>query len=170
MNIIFIAVAVVIVSASLMNSKTTLHNESEIVPIETETPSPTDTTIPSIEPSPTQSPNSTSIPEATESPTPSPANTLSSDNNSDWFYPGAKMISEGMTTVLESSDDTDKITDWYKEKIESEGFNVRSSVKTSANDNIKNVISAAKNSSNVHVEITKKPEDQSARIEVKVSI
>lgn len=167
MNLIFIAVAVVIVSASLINTKTTLPIESESAPIVTETA--TSTAMPSIEPTP--SPTSTPIPESTESPSPSPTNTPSGNtNNSGWFYPGAIMISEGEKTVLESSDDTDTITDWYKGKIEGEGFNVRSSVKTSANDNIKNVISAAKNNSNVHVEITKKPDANVVRIELKVSI
>lgn len=171
MNLAFIAIAVLIVAASLINRSHSV-NESEVVEEiqqevlseETETPEETATANPTVVP--TSTPKSTS-PQPTSTPV-STASTQTS-NNSGWAYPNSTVVASGEKLVLSSSDSTDTITDWYRNKIESEGYNVRSSVKTSANDNIKNVISAAKNNANVNVEITKGPSDTTARIEVKAS-
>lgn len=165
MNLVLIAVALVVVSASLISTRVNFFSKSEINEnAESEVlseESPTETPVVTSQPT-----SNTPTPTQTQGPTNAPVNNT---NTSGWIYPGSATVSQGSTLVLESSDSTDQITSWYKSKVESEGFNVRSSVKTSANDNIKNVISAAKNNTNVSIEITKGPSDSKARIEVEAS-
>jgi hypothetical protein len=96
------------------------------------------------------------------------------DNNgiasSDWIYPNSSVLSQGEKLILVSTDDAGTITDWYGAKINSEGYNTRNSIKASANDNIKNVISAARADGSVDVEITKNPSDNFARIELNLEV
>lgn len=160
MNIILVAAALVVVSVGIITSRTGLMNEideSGEVVVETETP--TETPIPSATIAPTVTPNPTATPESTEAP-------VQSGDLSEWQYPSSQAISQGSELVLTSNDSTDQITDWYKSKVENKGFNVKSFIKTSANDVVKNVISAANGQESINVEITKDPSDSSATIKV----
>ena len=111
-------------------------------------------------------PTSSSIPAPTSSP--APAKSVSS-NYSDWTYPNSSVVSSGQELVLNSSDSPDAVTGWYRGKINSSGYNIRNSVKTSANDVVKNVISAVGNGIKVSVEITRNPGDSATKIEVELS-
>jgi len=49
------------------------------------------------------------------------------------------------------------ITEWYRSRINSLGYNVKSFVKTSANDKVLNKLAAAKSGSEISVEIARDP-------------
>jgi len=103
--------------------------------------SPTDSTSPTLPP--------------THTPTPKPTRPPSSSISA-FVYPGASLKSQTTTSLaLESNDDTDKITDWYKTKIEELGMNVKSFVTTRANDKVLNKLSAADGAREINVEISK---------------
>ena len=111
---------------------------------------------------------STPTPEITPAPSQSPTlvpNKTSKSSISDFIYPDAVVKSQTQTTlILESSDDTDKITDWYKDKIEKLGANVKSFVVTRANDKILNKLAGAGNGFEINIEISKDPGDPLAQI------
>lgn len=138
MNYILVSVLVLILAVSVVAKRTT----DRLV----DGPSPTPTPVAAAS-SPT--PSATVKPTARATPTQEPKPV-----SGDWVYPGSL------------TDSTDTITDWYKNKIEDMGFNVKSFVKTSANDVIKNVLSAAKAGEEIKVQITKNPGDSVATIEV----
>lgn len=159
MNLIIISVLLVILAAGVVSNKPLSENNNLPEP----TPSPLQTGTQ--EPSPVMS----------STPNPAPAQTSTPEKKpkvaeEDWVYPNSIVVENAEKIILSSSDSTDKITDWYKSKIESLGFNVKSFVKTSANDVVKNVLSAAKDNRKVSVLITKNPEDIAARIEVSESL
>jgi hypothetical protein len=77
-------------------------------------------------------------------------------------------VSQGGTLILTSGDSTDTITDWYRARIASNGYNIRNSIKTSANDVVKNVIQAVGKDNSINVEITKGSGDTLAKIEVEL--
>jgi len=157
MNIALVVIAVIVIVAGAFTSRNGLANQPENIETKPEsTPAPSPTVKPVVTVVATPSP--------TDTPTSEPKRV---EINSGWAYPNSRVISEGGTLVLMSGDNTDAITDWYKNKIESGGYNVKSFIKTSANDVIKNVINAAGNGS-VNVEITKDGSSE-ARIEVEVS-
>ncbi|TSC88179.1 MAG: Uncharacterized protein G01um101416_202 [Microgenomates group bacterium Gr01-1014_16] len=82
---------------------------------------------------------------------------------SDWQYPGGSQISAG---VYESSDPSDKITDWYQDKIKQLGLNTKTFVRTKTNDRVLNKLVAAGISTEIRVEISKNPSDSLTRITV----
>ena len=93
-------------------------------------------------------------------------NSDSSTNNSnksnvslaldDFKYSGASITSQSNHSLeLTSSDDPDKITDWYKEKIRSLGFNSKSFVTTKSNDNVENKLVGSNGDLEIAVEIKK---------------
>lgn len=94
---------------------------------------------------------------ATSTPTIPPAPTQSSPTNpGDFLYPGATIGSQSDSSMtLTSTDDPQTITDWYKNKIKELGMSTRSFVQTKTNDNVHNVLAAAKKSDEVKVTITK---------------
>lgn len=114
-------------------------------------------------PPPTQLPESTTPTsvikiEITHSPTQSQQNP-----NTNFTYPNSSTLGEGL---YESSDDPKVITQWYKEKINSENMNVTSFVTTDTNDNIKNVLAFANEEKNMQIEITKKSGDTKTKIRI----
>lgn len=119
--------------------------------------------IPTITPSPT-------VPIITKIPT-SPLNIVSPTpqqaikNASNLFYPNAHEISSdnGMST-LESSDDPDTITNWYKDLIKNMGMNTKSFVQTKTNGNILNKLVGSNATANISVEISKSSADKETKI------
>lgn len=157
MKIILILAASLVIIVGVVNARRVstqvLSETSEPTASPTVVSTPTLTSSPTPRPSPTVTPSASATAGAA---TPVPTSNNSNSNNiSDWVYPGSL------------TDSTDTITDWYKKKIESMGFNVKSFVKTSANDVIKNVLSAAKAGEEIYIEITKNPGDTEAKIIVR---
>ena len=125
-------------------------------PASTEAPSPT-----------IYSPSPTSLPPSTpKSATPTPYPTGAPKSSvTGWDYPGSRKISDG---VYESSDDTDTITDWYRVKINALGYNVKTFVKTKANDKVLNKLVGARQGEELSVEISKNPGSSAARIAIHI--
>ena len=91
--------------------------------------------------------------------------TIQSDN--EFIYPNSDIIKDGENTlVLSSSDSTDTITEWYKEKIKLLGYTAKSTVKTKTNGQVQNQLAAASSKNKVEIKITKSEKDNVSRIEV----
>lgn len=154
-------VIVAIASAGLFSFRSRIISNTQVFP----TPSPT-TGLPA--PSPT-----THNLQPTTKPSPIPLNTpvpVTTTNNpqpttDNLVYPGSRQVADG---VYESPDDTDTITDWYKAKINSLGYNVKTFVKTSANDKILNKLVGAKPREELSVEISKNPGSPVALITIRL--
>ena len=111
--------------------------------------------------SPTTKPNVTSFPTPTQS----------TFNSSilDYKYPNSQIISTSSNTLsLESDDDIDVITDWYKDKINSLGMNVKTFVKTKANEKVLNKLVGNDGNFEISVEISK--ENTSSSVDIFVTI
>ncbi len=80
-----------------------------------------------------------------------------------------KILSQSSVT-LESSANVDVITDWYKNKIKSEGMTVTSFVVTKTNDNVLNKLVGAKDGEEIRVEIEKKTAEVNTTIQVSLNI
>jgi hypothetical protein len=118
------------------------------------------------------------VEEPTSSPTSQPTTPPTvqgnqTDNNSQisyYQYPNSKVVSSSSTTMtLSSSDNTDTITDWYKDRITEKGMGVRSFVKTKANDKVLNKLSGASNSDKVDIEISRPSGDTITTIMVSLT-
>lgn len=152
MSLPLVAVAVLVIAVSLAMARPTL-------PRTTPSPSPESTVTPSLSPTSSLAPTATpSLPPTTSTPT--------QVTSSSWSYPGATVVENGGALVLTSNASPETITNWYREQIEARGFNIRNSIKTSANDVVKNVLQATKNSESINVEITKNPPETTTRIKV----
>ena len=103
-------------------------------------------------PIPTPTPISipTSIP-STSTPIPS-----SQINMSSFVYPGSIILNQsGDEMTLQSTDDPQAITNWYKEKITGTGMNAKSFVQTNTNGNVLNKLIGAKAGFKVKIQIEK---------------
>jgi hypothetical protein len=99
----------------------------------------------------------TALPKATNTPTLRPMPSADEDFDLESFrYPGSrtKSISSNLL-LLETDDNADEVTEWYKEKILSLNMSVRSFVTTKTNDNILNKLVGARSGLEVEVEIKK---------------
>lgn len=136
--------------------------------------SPTAQPTVSLTPTPTPHPEAgqplTETPTAKPTATPHPTSTPAAAGNiSDFFYPGAtQMRLEGNTLVLESIDNPDAITNWYKNKINSLGMNAKAFVMTKANGNVENKLAGDNGTLEVEVEIKKKASETKTTITVKL--
>lgn len=91
-------------------------------------------------------------------------------NLSGYRYPNSQAVSSSDNSLLlNSTDDTDKITDWYKERIKVEGMGAKTFVKTKTNDNVLNKLVGADSEKEIRVEITKESDESVVKISVKVS-
>jgi|GEM_PF-4634704 len=87
-------------------------------------------------------------------------------SNSMWVYPNSSLVGEG---VYESGDSPDKITQWYRKKIDLYGYDTRNFIKTSSNDDVKNVIAATKGNQKIDIEISKSGDSEFTRIEIELN-
>ena len=90
------------------------------------------------------------------SPSPQPA-------ASSYQYPGSVPISQNQ---YESSDDPDTITNWYKEAIRNDGFNVKNFVQTTVNGVTENKLSGSSSNKEIAITITKS-QGQNTKISIK---
>lgn len=173
MNIAVTIVAVILVIAgvafSWFSKKEIQTSEtSQVLSVEEESEAPSDgvkeestPTIGSQQLDKPSSDQSLSETEATNTPKPS------QNNVSSLQYPNSQTVSSGDNSlILNSTDNVDTITDWYKEKIKGEGMNVTSFVTTKTNDNVLNKLVGADGEREIRVEITK----QAGSSNVKISI
>jgi hypothetical protein len=100
---------------------------------------------------------------------PEPTVSSGSINLSDFQYPGARIVaSTDKSLSLESTDDPDKVSDWYKEKLKQKNYNAKSIVETSTNGMILNKFQASGSPGTVTIEITK--DANSSTTSVKISM
>jgi len=74
--------------------------------------------------------------------------------------------SSSASSVFESNDDPDLITNWYKEKIKSLGMNSKSFVQTKTNGNVLNKLVGARGDKEIRVGIVKKNDESVTKITV----
>ncbi len=130
---------------------------SSPLPSISQTETPTDTPVVSI---------ATGNQKVSASPTPTPSQNNNPASNN-FIYPGATVTSNSNETIdMTSGDDPKTITDWYKNKIQSEGMNTTSFVVTNTNGNVNNVLAGAKNNEEVKITITKTASDSVVHITV----
>lgn len=137
MNFLVIGISLIIVVASVLFKPAT-SEEPKLTSEESFTPESRPTLE---EPSPT--------PATSREPKPTREESYS------FQYPGSK------------SDDVDKITNWYKEKIKQEGYNATSFVTTKTNGKVLNKLAGAKAGSKVEVVISQS--DTSSPVEISVN-
>lgn len=125
--------------------------------------SPTITPAPSFTPTPT-----VFLPTQTPTRSQSSGQVLQDENNnSGLIYPNSTVIFEtGNAIVLQSQDNPQTITDWYKQKIESLNLNAQSFVSTNTNGNILNKLVGTNREKEIRVEISKKANE--AIVEIRV--
>lgn len=155
MNIVIVVALALFLAGGLYHRVTT---RSMVLSSNTSLPTPTSTPA-VVVPTPTSNPSPTTRP-----PTPPVTVTVTvtpPSVTSDWQYPGSTQVSAG---VYESSDPSDKITDWYESKIRQLGLNIKTFVRTKTNDRVLNKLVAAGKSMEIRVEISKNPSDSVTRI------
>ena len=131
--------------------------------IRRESKNPSNTISPSVSPVPTSIP--TLAP--TARPTILPTSASGSTNINNFIYPNSQRISPGGNSiVLQSSDDPQAVTNWYKEKITGLGMNAKSFVQTNTNGNILNKLAGANKSINVSIEISKQNSESETVIKI----
>src|SRR3989344_5032212 len=124
-NLQLLVILVIIIFAVSLIQKGGLENkETQRKNITIPTPTPTQT------PAPTFTPASIS----TSAPTSSISTLSSQQNLSSFIYPGSIILNQsGGEIILQSTDDPQVITNWYKEKITNMGMNAKSFVQTNTN-------------------------------------
>ena len=150
---IIIGIVIIAVSGVFFTKITTkVDKKNEIV---IDSPSPSPSVSSSVSPTPSPTPEESSTPHNSVSitiTTPKPAPTSQSTQDIGLQYPGSNKTSSNTYT---SSDDPQKITDWYKDKIKSLGANSKSFVQTNTNGNVLNKLVGAKSGLTISVEIKK---------------
>ena len=118
----------------------------------------------------------TPIPSPTEKPTPAvikenPTPIVTENQNSSqadinfYKYPNSQTEeSGGNRLVLNSSDDPNKITEWYIEKLKSQNLSVNSFVKTNTNKNVLNKLISSNGATKISIAISKKNSENTTRI------
>jgi len=87
--------------------------------------------------------------------------------NNNLIYPIAQVISRSENEyILESSDSTQQITDWYKSYIQNNQMNTTSFVTTNTNGNILNKLAGAGNGKEITVEISKQANEVITKIKI----
>lgn len=124
--------------------------------------------IPGVSATPSHSPIESQKPTSTPAPTSQPTDHSSSLDQ--FIYPGSKVSQKTQNSLdLESSDNTDKITDWYKNKIKSLNLNTQTFVVTNSNDNVLNKLISAGSEKRINVEIKKEPGSNKTQISVSLA-
>ncbi|MBI3443339.1 hypothetical protein HY008_01585 [Candidatus Woesebacteria bacterium] len=152
MNIVVTGIAVIIVIIGIYVNRVNFSRKtsSRVLSLDTSTPEPTQSPIPT---------NITIIPTSTPQPI--------SPNLSEYRYPNSTVESLSDNSMsLRSADDPKVITDWYKNKINAKGMNIKTFVQTSTNSNVVNKLVGAKAGLEIRVEITKKAGDSVTEISV----
>jgi hypothetical protein len=88
----------------------------------------------------------------------------------DWQYSSStKAGSEGETTVYQSNDDPDMITNWYKDRITNLNMSVKNFITTKNNEQVLNKLETAQNNQKVSIEISKNPGNSQTKIKVLIN-
>ena len=170
MNLLVMLAAAVVVGSSILfrtSHKIGQKNEvlgevvvnDELDRTEKSTPVPVLSTESSPSPKPTQVINVTLEPTQIVKVTPAEAPTISVEQI--FIYPQSSSIGGYKYT---SNDSPEKITEWYKNKINTEGYNSKSFVTTKSNEKVLNKLSASKNSQTILIEISRNDSNSQTEI------
>ena len=170
MNLAVTIVAVILVIVGVVFSQTVktesqTSETSQVLSVEEEQEAPEQST-------PTVGSQQVETLPPTKTPTPSPTNIPkpTSSNLSSFQYPNSSIVNSSENSlILESSDNSDTITDWYKEKIKGEGMSVTSFVTTKTNDSVLNKLVGADGEREIRVEIKKDSGSSTVNISVVVT-
>ena len=98
-----------------------------------------------------------------------PTQSTINPNILNYKYPNSQIISTSSNLLsLESFDDSDVITNWYKEKVNSLGMNVKTFVTTKANDKVLNKLVGADGNKEIGIEISKENSESAVKISVTI--
>lgn len=87
----------------------------------------------------------------------------------DYKYPNSQVISTSSNFLsLESTDESDVITNWYKEKVNSLGMNVKTFVTTKANDKVLNKLVGGDGDTELRIEISMENSGSAVKISVTI--
>lgn len=150
--IIAIASVAIVAVATIVNYGADSNQETQN-PSATPTNFPQETVIPTPDNQPVFTPNPT--------PTSTPNNQTNNSQSgtsvtlSNWYYPGAEIAENNAGYLLMTSgDNANKVTNWYRQKINTLNMGATSVITTKANEKILNVISASGADGDVKVEIS----------------
>ena len=150
---LLVILIIVLIAVSFVQREGLSNKQVQKKNIMTPAPIPTQTPIPS---------QTSTLILPTSTPVPSPQKDMSS-----FVYPGSTILNQsGGEMTLQSTDDPQTITKWYKEKITSLNMNAKSFVQTNTNGNILNKLVAAKSGFKISVEISKKNNEGKTEISV----
>lgn len=128
-----------------------------------------ESSYPTITPSPTQiesSPTKAALPTSTSTP-PTVTQKPNQNTMSDLIYPGSLIRNQTETALeLESSNDPQSVTQWYKDTIDSMNMNVKSFSQNTVNGNTHNSLVSANNNTEIRVTITKNKSESTTKISV----
>ncbi len=175
-NIAFTVVSLIVLAAAVAVRGGFVENQSHISNVlsETSESSPTPTEESSPTPLETATPIPTTTAKPTSSPTPHPTSTSSatitpSFSISSWVYPSASVASQSNSKVnLTSSDNAKTITEWYRQRMKSQGYGSTSVAQTEVNHKVLNKLAGATNDSSVKIEITQ--ENSGATVYITVEL
>ncbi len=142
-------------------------------PLPPQSPTPTPTTEPKTQsPIPISSSPPVSILKQS-SPNPSPTPIVFTNQDQDrlqsWYYPNASsQNSSSGEANLNSTDDSQTITIWYKNKIHDQQMNVTSFIQTNTNNNVLNSLVAANGQQEIRIEIKKSSQENITHIFIKL--
>lgn len=122
-----------------------------------------------VRPQPSLNPTATPKPTVSLLPLASSTPQQTSQTHTEFYYPNAKIVSEnGNNITLESTDDANIITNWYKEKIRTLGMNAQAFSQTNTNGNILNKLTGARENKKIEVTITKSAGQEGTTIDLKL--
>ncbi len=113
----------------------------------------------------------TLLPTSTITPTKPQVTTIPQDESDliNYKYPNSQVVgSNGNELSLTSPDDSDTITNWYKERIRDEGLNVKSFMTTKTNGNVLNKLVGASSGREIRVDIINPVGEQLVKINVTI--
>lgn len=147
MQVSFVAIAALLILASAIT-----HNEPR-----QEEPIVSDPLL--------EEPLTTSTPEPVETPGPVLAEV---SYYSDYVYPGSEIKLQSEDKLeLTSYDNSDDVTDWYKDLIKEKGFNTKSFVTTKVNGQVTNELEASNGEEHVEIKINKKASEDIVYISIR---
>lgn len=173
MSIVGVVIGLCIVGIGIWTAQNQQGSVSSVVDIHVENSPTPPAETPTTTNAPTLSPTLTTTNTPTKSPTNTPVPTTNSNTSSfaisGFHYPGATVLSSSNTRLeLSTNDSPSTVTDWYKQKINATGMNVKSFVATTANDKVVNKLAAANGSQEISVDITRDPGNTSVNIIVEL--
>jgi hypothetical protein len=142
-------------------------------PLPPQSPTPTPIAEPKTQsPIPMSSPSPVSIlKQGSPSPSPTPLvfTNQGQDSLQSWYYPNASSQSSSPGEAnLTSTDDSQTITTWYKNKIQGQQMNVTSFIQTNTNNNVLNSLVAANSQQEIRIEIKKSSQENITHISIKL--